>query len=102
MAGTQKQRDQLIKNLITLQMESIGKRYLDWIEVDNPREMYVMTEEQYKDFDKKAMYLVKKSKKCNSGIARKAVNEYNQKIGLYVIQPKPAFWERVRKFFVGY
>jgi len=102
MAGTQKQRDQLIKNLITLQMEAIGKRYLDWIEVDNRREMYVMTEEQYKAFDKKAMYLVKKTKKCNSSIARKTVNEYNQNIGLYVLQPKPAFWERVRKFFVGY
>lgn len=102
MAGTQKQRDQLIKNLITLQMECIGKRYVDWIEVDNPREMYVMTEEQYKEFDKKAMYLVKKTKKCNSGIARKTVNEYNQKIGLFVIAPKPAWWERLRKFFVGY
>lgn len=102
MAGTQKQRDQLIKNLITLQMECIGKRYVDWIEVDNPREMYVMTEEQYKEFDKKAMYLVKKTKKCNSGIARKTVNDYNQKIGLFVIAPKPAWWERLRKFFVGY
>lgn len=102
MAGTQKQRDQLIKNLITLQMECIGKKYVDWIERDNPREMYVMTEEQYKDFDKKAMYLVKKTKKCNSSIARKTVNEYNQKIGLFVIAPKPLWWERVRKFFVGY
>jgi hypothetical protein len=102
MAGTQKQRDQLIKNLITIQMEAIGKKYVDWIEVDNPREMYVMTEEQYREFDKKAMYLVKKTKKCNSGIARKTVNEYNQNIGLYVIQPKPAWWERLRKFFVGY
>ena len=102
MAGTQKQRDQLIKNLITLQMEAIGKKYVDWIEVDNPREVYVMTEEQYREFDKKAMYLVKKTKKCNSGIARKTVNEYNQKVGLFVIAPKPAWWERVRKFFVGY
>lgn len=102
MAGTQKQRDQLIKNLITLQMECIGKRYVDWVEVDNPKEMYVMTEEQYRVFDKKAIYLVKKTKKCNSAIARKTVNEYNKNIGLYVLQPKPAFWERVRKFFVGY
>ena len=54
MAGTQKQRDQLIKNLITLQMECIGKRYVDWVEVDNPRELYRMTEEQYQVFDKKA------------------------------------------------
>jgi hypothetical protein len=102
MAGTQKQRDQLIKNLITLQMEAIGKRYVDWIEVDNPREMYVMTEEQYKDFDKKAMYLVKKTKKCNSGIARNTVNQYNQQVGLFVIQPKLSWWERLRMFFVGY
>lgn len=102
MAGTQKQRDQLIKNLITLQMETIGKKYVDWIEVDNPRDIYVMTEEQYREFDKKAMYLVKKTKKCNSGIARKTVNEYNQKVGLFVIAPKPAWWERLRKFFVGY
>jgi hypothetical protein len=102
MAGTQKQRDQLIKNLISLQMEAIGKKYVDWIEVDNPREVYVMTEEQYREFDKKAMYLVKKTKKCNSGIARKTVNEYNQKVGLFVIAPKPAWWERLRKFFVGY
>jgi hypothetical protein len=65
MAGTQKQRDQLIKNLITLQMETIGKKYVDWVEVDNPREHYRMTEEQYQIFDKKAIYLIKKTKKCN-------------------------------------
>lgn len=102
MAGTQKQRDQMIKNLITMQMDCIGKKYVDWIEVDNPRDVYVMTEEQYKVFDRKAMYLVKKTKKCNSSVARKTVNAYNKEVGLYVIAPKPAWWERLRKFFVGY
>jgi hypothetical protein len=102
MAGTQKQRDQLIKNLITLQMETIGKRYVDWVEVDNPREIYRMTEEQYQTFDKKAIYLIKKTKKCNSGIARKALNEFNYHIGLAVYTYKPTFWDKVRKFFIGY
>ena len=102
MAGTQKQRDQLIKNLITLQMECIGKKYVDWIEVDNPKELYSMTEEQYQVFDKKAIYLIKKSKKCNCGSARKALNEYNENIGLHVQTYKPTFWDKVRKFFIGY
>lgn len=102
MAGTQKQRDQLIKNLITLQMECIGKRYIDWIEVDNPRELYTITEEEYREFDKKAIYLIKKTKKCNSGIARKTLNEFNAKIGLEIHIPMFTIWDRLRKFFVGY
>ena len=102
MAGTQKQRDQLIKNLITLQMECIGKRYVDWVEVDNPRQLYYITPEQYQDFDKKAIYLIKKTKKCNSGIARKTLNEFNANIGLEIQEPIFTIWDRLRKFFIGY
>jgi hypothetical protein len=102
MAGTQKQRDQLIKNLITLQMECIGKRYVDWIERDNPRQLYTITPEQYQEFDKKAIYLIKKTKKCNSGIARKTLNEFNANIGLEIQEPIFTIWDRLRKFFVGY
>lgn len=102
MAGTQKQRDQLIKNLITLQMECIGKKYVDWIEKDNPRQLYSITPEQYQNFDKKAIYLIKKTKKCNSGIARKTLNEFNANIGLEIQEPIFTIWDRLRKFFVGY
>lgn len=102
MAGTQKQRDQLIKNLITLQMECIGKKYVDWIERDNPRQLYTITPEQYQEFDKKAIYLIKKTKKCNSGIARKTLNEFNANIGLEIQEPIFTIWDRLRKFFVGY
>ena len=102
MAGTQKQRDQLIKNLITLQMECIGMKYVDWIEKDNPRQLYRITPEQYREFDKKAIYLIKKTKKCNSGIARKTLNEFNANIGLEIQEPIFTIWDRLRKFFVGY
>lgn len=102
MAGTQKQRDQLIKNLIVLQMETIGKKYVDWIEVDNPRQLYSITPEQYHEFDKKAIYLIKKTKKCNSGIARKTLNEFNANIGLEIQEPIFTIWDKLRKFFVGY
>ena len=58
--ASQKQRDELPKTLVTMQMEMIGMTYEDAMSTPEWWRVYSMTSEQYEEFKKKAVPLAKK------------------------------------------
>ena len=82
MAGSQKQRDELAKNLLALQMESIGKTYQDAMATPEFWRTFSITDMQRADFERRALFLIKKTLKCNRTKALEVLEFFNNELGI--------------------
>lgn len=126
MAGTEKQREEINRKLVAMQMEMIGKTYEDAMETPEFWRVYTLTTAQTEEWRKKALPLIKKTFKINTTKARSIMDFFELTLGLriddnfyeevviptttstttLVFKPikkkKLTFWQRVKKFFIGY
>lgn len=82
MAGTQKQRDELTKNLIALQMETVGLTYGDAVDRDEWWNYYTITSLEHNDFKRRAIMLIQKTLKCNKRVAESNFSWWDLSVGL--------------------
>jgi len=131
MAGTEKQREEINRKLVTMQMELIGKTYQDAMDTPEFWRVYTLTTEQTEAWRKLALPLIKKTFKCNKARAEMTLGMFELNLGLrihdgpimttcydtssilefrttippdaYILKnQQPTFWQKVKKFFVGY
>ncbi len=125
MAGTDKQREEINRKLVAMQMEMIGKTYEDAMDTPEFWRVYTMTSDQTEEWRKKALPLIKKTFKVNATKAKTIMSSFELSLGLRIddnyyevvaiptttttttlvfkpIKKKLTFWQKVRKFFIGY
>jgi hypothetical protein len=123
MAGTEKQREEINRKLVTMQMEMIGLTYEDAMNTPEWYRVYSLTPEQEEEWRRKALPLIKKTFKCNKQKALLTMHFFELNLGLrtdfseeevnttttstttVVVKPikkELTFWQKVRKFFIGY
>jgi hypothetical protein len=128
MAGTEKQREEINRKLVSMQMEMIGLTYDDAVNTPEFWRVYSLTTEQTLAWRKLALPLIKKTFKCNKGRAEMTLGMFELNLGLRIhdewegeeffdtthihttIPPEaqllknqqPTFWQKIKKFFVGY
>jgi len=131
MAGTEKQREEINRKLVTMQMELIGKTYQDAMDTPEFWRVYTLTTEQTETWRKDAIKLIQKTFKCNRKKALLTMNMFELQLGLriydgpimttcydtssipefrttippeaYILKDQqPTFWQKVKKFFIGF
>jgi hypothetical protein len=104
MAGTEKQREEINRKLVSMQMELIGLTYEDAMNTPEFWRVYTLTTEQTEEWRKQALPLIKKTFKINSTKAKATMDFFELQLGLRIYDPvtKPTFWQKVKKFFVGF
>jgi len=124
MAGTDKQREEINRKLVTMQMEMIGKTYQDAMDTPEFWRVYTLTTEQTLEWRKAALPLIKKTFKCNKTRAQSTMSWFELNLGLREYNPEevdtthihttippeahilkdqqPTFLQKVKKFFRGY
>ena len=122
MAGTEKQREEINRRLVSMQMEMIGLTYQDAMDTPEFWRVYTLTTEQTLEWRKVAIPLIKKTFKCNKRRAEMTLGMFELNLGLRVEDPidtthihttippdaqllkdqQPTLWQKVKKFFVGY
>jgi hypothetical protein len=134
MAGSDKQREEINRKLVSMQMELIGLTYEDAMNTPEFWRVYTLTTEQTEAWRKLAIPLIKKTFKCNKRRAEMTLGMFELNLGLRIhdewegdyfwnvdkrfdtthihttIPPEaqllkdqqPTFWQKVKKFFVGY
>ena len=124
MAGTEKQREEINRKLVTMQMEMIGLTYEDAMNTPEWYRVYSLTPEQEEEWRRKALPLIKKTFKCNKQKALLTMHFFELNLGLrtdfseqeevntttttttlvvkqVVKRFKPTWKQRIRKFFTG-
>ena len=124
MAGTDKQREEINRKLVSMQMEMIGKTYQDAMDTPEFWRVYTLTTEQTLEWRKAALPLIKKTFKCNKTRAQSTMSWFELNLGLREYNPEevdtthihttippeaqllknqqPTFLQKVKKFFRGY
>jgi len=108
--------------LVSMQMEMIGLTYQDAVNTPEFWRVYTLTTEQAEIWRKSALKLIQKTFKCNKTRAMTALYMFELNLGLrvydeiattsihttippdaYILKDQqPTFWQKVKKFFVGY
>ena len=132
MAGTEKQREEINRKLVSMQMEMIGLTYDDAVNTPEFWRVYTLTTAQTLEWRKQALPLIKKTFKCNKRRAELTMAMFELNLGLREYNPEevdtthiqttipephphdlfseahllkdqqPTFWQRVKKFFIGF
>ena len=126
MAGTDKQREAINRKLVTMQMEMIGLTYEDAMNTPEFWRIYSLTTEQTEEWRKKALPLIRKTFKVNKSRGEMIMATFEVTLGLRIYdpvevvehdvcpgphleelvhtrrKPKPTFWQKIQKFFIGY
>jgi hypothetical protein len=122
MAGSDKQREEINRKLVTMQMEMIGLTYQDAVDTPEFWRVYTLTTEQTLEWRKAALPLIKKTFKCNKRRAEMTLGMFELNLGLRVEDPidtthihttippeahilkdqQPTFLQKMKKFFRGY
>jgi len=126
MAGTDKQREEINRKLVSMQMEMIGLTYEDAMNTTEFWRIYSLTTEQTLEWRKQALPLIRKTFKVNKGRGERIMSMFELDLGLReynpveVVEhdvcpgphledlvharrkPKPTFWQKVQEFFIGY
>ena len=127
MAGTNKQREAINRKLVAMQMEMIGLTYEDAMNTPEFWKIFTLTTQQRETWYKQALPLVKKTFKINATKAKSIIDFFELTLGLRVYdlieegeflspppeeivipedlfwtKPEPTFWQKVKKFFVGF
>jgi len=120
MAGTEKQREEINRKLVSMQMELIGLTYEDAMNTPEFWRVYTLTTEQTEEWRKEANKLIQKTFKCNKTTAEKTRGWFELNLGLriydtpvdtthmhttippsaYLLKDQEStFLQRVKKFF---
>jgi hypothetical protein len=124
MAGSDKQREEINRKLVTMQMEMIGLTYQDAVDTPEFWRVYTLTTEQTLEWRKAALPLIKKTFKCNKTRAQSTMGWFELNLGLREYNPEeidttyihttippeahmlkdqqPTFLQKMKKFFRGY
>ena len=131
MAGTDKQREEINRKLVSMQMEMIGLTYDDAVNTPEFWRIYSLTTEQTEAWRKLALPLIKKTFKCNKGRAEMTLGMFELNLGLRIYDEwegeeflmnvdtthihttipaeaqllkdqQPTFLQKMKKFFRGY
>ena len=127
MAGTEKQREEINRKLVSMQIEMIGLTYEDAMNTTEFWRIYRLTTEQTEEWRKKALPLIRKTFKVNKSRGEMIMATFEVTLGLRiddnyyeeVINPttststtlvfKPikkkkelTLWQKIKKFFIGY
>jgi hypothetical protein len=124
MAGSDKQREEINRKLVTMQMEMIGLTYQDAVDTPEFWRVYTLTTEQTLEWRKLALPLIKKTFKCNKTRAQSTMGWFELNLGLREYNPEevdtthihttippeaqllkdqqPSFLQKMKKFFRGY
>jgi hypothetical protein len=135
MAGTEKQREEINRKLVSMQMELIGLTYEDAVNTPEFWRVYTLTTAQTIAWRKDALKLIQKTFKCNRRKAELIMGMFELNLGLREYNPdmveeeyfwdvdaretthihttippdayilkdqQPTFWQKVKKFFIGY
>ena len=122
MAGSEKQREEINRKLVSMQMEMIGLTYQDAMDTPEFWRVYTLTTEQTLEWRKVAIPLIKKTFKCNKRRAEMTLGMFELNLGLRVEDPidtthihttippeahmlkdqQPTFLQKMKKFFRGY
>jgi hypothetical protein len=84
MAGTEKQREEINRKLVSMQMEMIGKTYQDAMETPEFWRVYTLTTEQTVAWRKDALKLIQKTFKCNKSRAEMTLGMFELNLGLRI------------------
>jgi hypothetical protein len=102
MAGTDKQREEINRKLVTMQMEMIGLSYQDAMDTPEFWRVYTLTTEQTLEWRKVALPLIKKTFKCNKKIAEITMDMFELNLGLREFNPpiveEEYFWNVDKRF----
>jgi len=82
MAGTEKQREEINRKLVSMQMELIGLTYEDAMATPEFWRVYTLTTEQTEIWRKDAMKLIQKTFKCNRRRAELIMATFEVNLGL--------------------
>lgn len=131
MAGTEKQREEVNRKLVSMQMEMIGKTYQDAMDTPEFWRIYSLTTAQTLEWRKVALPLIKKTFKCNRHRAELVMGMFELNLGLREFNPddvndiyyekvtipdtgetttlkfepvkeKLSIWQKIKKFFIGF
>jgi hypothetical protein len=131
MAGTEKQREEINRKLVSMQMEMIGKTYEDAMDTPEFWRVYSLTTAQTLEWRKAALPLIKKTFKCNKRRAELTMAMFELNLGLREFNPdnkddiyyeevtnpttsttttlvfkpikqKLTLWQKIKRFFIGY
>ena len=124
MAGSEKQREEINRKLVSMQMEMIGLTYQDAMDTPEFWRVYTLTTEQTEAWRKLALPLIKKTFKCNKTRAQSTMGWFELNLGLREYNPEevdtthihttippeahilkdqqPTFLQKMKKFFRGY
>lgn len=122
MAGSEKQREEINRKLVSMQMEMIGLTYKDAMDTPEFWRVYTLTTEQTLEWRKVAIPLIKKTFKCNKRRAEMTLGMFELNLGLRVEDPidtthihttippeahilkdqQPTFLQKMKKFFRRY
>ena len=129
MAGTEKQREEINRKLVSMQMEMIGLTYDDAVNTPEFWRVYSLTTAQTLEWRKQALPLIKKTFKCNKRRAELTMAMFELNLGLREFNPdnkddiyyeqvtdpttsttttlvfKPikeelTLWQKIKKFFI--
>lgn len=87
MAGTEKQREEINRKLVSMQMELIGLTYEDAMNTPEFWRVYTLTTEQTEIWRKDAMKLIQKTFKCNRRRAELIMATFEVNLGLREYNP---------------
>ena len=77
-------RDNITRHLVEYQLEMVGKSMMDTLDDDKWYFNITMTSEQYAEFEKYAIALIKKTFKCNKSRATKTFQWFILSFGLRI------------------
>ena len=87
MAGTEKQREEINRKLVSMQMELIELTYEDAMATPEFWRVYTLTTEQTEIWRKDAMKLIQKTFKCNRRKAELIMATFEVNLGLREYNP---------------
>jgi len=87
MAGTEKQREEINRKLVSMQMELIGLTYEDAVNTPEFWRIYSLTTAQTLEWRKLALPLIKKTFKCNKRRAELTMGMFELNLGLREYNP---------------
>jgi hypothetical protein len=84
MAGSEKQREEINRKLVSMQMEMIGLTYQDAMDTPEFWRVYTLTTEQTVTWRKDALKLIQKTFKCNKRRAEMTLGMFELNLGLRI------------------
>ena len=84
MAGSDKQREEINRKLVSMQMEMIGKTYQDAMDTPEFWRVYTLTTAQTEAWRKDALKLIQKTFKCNRRRGEMTLGMFELSLGLRI------------------